>query len=179
MAKRKEKPKEEKIKSEKNRLKRIFKNLDENKKSLVTPLIEKAAFMSVELDELQAVIENEGWTSEYNNEIKTNEDYINDGLVSGTLQLAKVDDEGNYEPDTSLTFFITQGAVESRVDSDIREEITAWYEEQKAAISEKENWLDIEIDDLSTELESINTEIQSVKSFIDDAISSVFDWGSR
>lgn len=119
-----------------------------------------------------------GWTSEYNNEIKTNEDYINDGLVSGTLQLAKVDDEGNYEPDTSLTFFITQGAVESRVDSDIREEITAWYEEQKAAISEKENWLDIEIDDLSTELESINTEIQSVKSFIDDAISSVFDWGS-
>ena len=120
-----------------------------------------------------------GWTTEYNNEIKTNEDYINDGLVSGTLQLAKVDDEGNYEPDTSLTFFITQGAVESRVDSDIREEITAWYEEQKAAISEKENWLDIEIDDLSTELESINTEIQSVKSFIDDAISSVFDWGSR
>ena len=119
-----------------------------------------------------------GWTSEYNNEIKTNEDYINDGLVSGTLQLAKVDDEGNYEPDTSLTFFITQGAVESRVDSDIREEITAWYEEQKAAISEKENWLDIEIDNLSTELESINTEIQSVKSFIDDAISSVFDWGS-
>lgn len=67
MAKRKEKTKEEKIKSEKNRLKRIFKNLDENKKSLVTPLIEKAAFMSVELDELQAVIENEGWTSEYKN----------------------------------------------------------------------------------------------------------------
>ena len=58
MAKRKEKTKEEKIKSEKNRLKRIFKNLDENKKSLVTPLIEKAAFMSVELDELQAVIED-------------------------------------------------------------------------------------------------------------------------
>ena len=120
-----------------------------------------------------------GWTSEYNNEIKTNEDYINDGLVSGTLQLAKVDDEGNYEPDTSLTFFITQGAVESRVDSDIREEITAWYEEQKAAISEKENWLDIEIDNLSTELESINTEIQAVHSLVDDAISSVFDWGSR
>ena len=67
MAKRKEKTKEEKIKSEKNRLKRIFKNLDENKKSLVTPLIEKAAFMSVELDELQEVIENEGWTSEYEN----------------------------------------------------------------------------------------------------------------
>ena len=29
-----------------------------------------------------------------------------------------------------------------------------------------------------TELEAINTEIQSVKSLVDDAISSVFDWGS-
>ncbi len=67
MAEKKEKTKEQKIKTEKNRLKRIFKNLDENKKSLVTPLIEKAAFMSVELDELQEVIENEGWTSEYKN----------------------------------------------------------------------------------------------------------------
>ena len=67
MAEKKEKTKEQKIKTEKNRLKRIFKNSDENKKSLVTPLIEKAAFMSVELDELQEVIENEGWTSEYKN----------------------------------------------------------------------------------------------------------------
>ena len=47
MAEKKEKTKEQKIKTEKNRLKRIFKNLDENKKSIVTPLIEKAAFMSV------------------------------------------------------------------------------------------------------------------------------------
>ena len=34
------------------------------------------------------------------------------------------------------------------------------------------------MDNLSKELESINTEIQSIKSLIDDAISSVFDWGS-
>lgn len=119
-----------------------------------------------------------GWTTEYNNEIKTNDNYISDGLVSGTLQLATVNDEGNYDPDCSLTYFVTAGLVESRTDSDVREEITAWYEAEKAAISEKENWLDIEIDNLSTELESINTEIQSVKSLIDDAISSVFDWGS-
>ena len=46
MAARKEKSKEAKIKSEKTRLKGIFKDLDENKKKLVTPLIEKAAFMS-------------------------------------------------------------------------------------------------------------------------------------
>ncbi|MFR8130958.1 MAG: hypothetical protein ACLU90_05995 [Lachnospira sp.] len=48
MAGKKEYTKEEKIKKEKTRLKGIFKNLDENKKKLVTPLIEKAAFMSVE-----------------------------------------------------------------------------------------------------------------------------------
>ena len=117
-----------------------------------------------------------GWTTEYNNEIKTNEDYIADALVSGSLQLAKVNDEGNYEPDCSLMYFITAGAVESRTDSDVREEITAWYEKEKAAISEKEDWLDLEISDLSTELEAINTEIQSVKSFVEDAISSVFNW---
>ena len=59
--------KEEKIKKEKTRLKGIFKNLDENKKKLVTPLIEKAAFMSVELDILQDSIQENGWTSEYQN----------------------------------------------------------------------------------------------------------------
>lgn len=67
MAEKEEKTKEERIKTEKARLKRVFKDLDENKKKLVTPLIEKAAFMGVELDDLQAVIEQEGWTSEYKN----------------------------------------------------------------------------------------------------------------
>lgn len=67
MATRAEKTKEQKIKTEKTRLKGIFKELDENKKKLVTPLIEKAAFMSIELDELQRKIEENGWTSEYKN----------------------------------------------------------------------------------------------------------------
>lgn len=67
MAGKKEKTKEERIKSEKTRLKGIFKELDENKRKLVTPLIEKAAFMGVELDDLQKAIEQEGWTSEYKN----------------------------------------------------------------------------------------------------------------
>ena len=34
---------------------------------MVTPLIEKAAFMSIELDDLQETIRQEGWTSEYQN----------------------------------------------------------------------------------------------------------------
>ncbi len=67
MTTRKEKTKEQRIKSEKTRLKGIFSDLDENKKKLVTPLIEKAAFMGIELDDLGKIIEAEGWTSEYKN----------------------------------------------------------------------------------------------------------------
>ena len=66
MAARKKK-KENRIKDEKKRLKEIFAELEENKRNLVTPLIEKAAFMSIELDDLQEIIEQEGWTSEYKN----------------------------------------------------------------------------------------------------------------
>ena len=119
-----------------------------------------------------------GWTTEYNKDMNLNDTYISDAINSGTFQLVTVNDEGNYDPDTSLTYFITSGLVESRTDSGVREEITAWYNAEKERISEKEDWLDIENQDLSTELESINTEIQSIQSLIDDAISSVFDWGS-
>ena len=45
----------------------VFKDLDENKKKIVIPLIQKAAFMHVELEELQAVIEAEGCVCEYKN----------------------------------------------------------------------------------------------------------------
>lgn len=62
-----EKTKEQKINAEKRRLRSIFKELEENKRKLVTPLIEKEAFMSVELDALQEIIEQDGWTSEYKN----------------------------------------------------------------------------------------------------------------
>ena len=58
MAARKKK-KENRIKDEKKRLKEIFEELEENKRNLVTPLIEKAAFMSIELDDLQETIEQE------------------------------------------------------------------------------------------------------------------------
>ena len=119
-----------------------------------------------------------GWTTEYNNEMALNDDYVSDAISSGTFQLATVNDEGNYDPDTCRTYYVTSGLVAQNNNSEVREEVTAWYEAEKARISEKEDYLDIDIDNLSTELESINTEIQSVKSLIDDAISSVFDWGS-
>ena len=120
-----------------------------------------------------------GWTTEYNNDMATNDDYVSDALSSGTFQLATVNDEGNYDPDTSLTYYVTSGLVAQNNNSEVREEVTAWYEAEKARISEKEDYLDIDMDNLSTELESINTEIQSIQSLIDDAISSVFDWGSK
>lgn len=59
--------KKKQIEKEKKRLKTLFKNLDENKKKLVTPLIEKAAFMSIELDGLEQIIIKKGWTEEYQN----------------------------------------------------------------------------------------------------------------
>ncbi len=119
-----------------------------------------------------------GWTTEYNKDMATNDNYVSDALVSGTFQLESANNLGEYDEGTSLTYFITNGAVQSRTDSSVREEITAWYNAEKERITEKENYLDLDMQDLSTELEAINTEIQSVQSLIDDAISSVFDWGS-
>lgn len=119
-----------------------------------------------------------GWTTEYNNEMSLNDDYVSDAISSGTFQLETVNDEGNYEPDTCLSYYVTSGLVAQNNNSEVREEVTAWYNSEKARISEKEDYLDLDLNNLSTELESINTEIQSVKSLIDDAISSVFDWGS-
>lgn len=120
-----------------------------------------------------------GWTTEYNNDMALNNDYVSDALSSGTFQLATVNDEGNYAPDTSLTYYITSGLVSQNNDSEVREEVTAWYEAEKARVSAKEDYLDVDMSNLSTELESINNQIQSIQSLIDDAISSVFDWGSK
>ena len=118
-----------------------------------------------------------GWTSEYNEDIAHNPDYISDSLLSGTLQLAQVDENGGYAPDASLTYFTMSGLVEKKNDSQAREEITAWYNQEKERLTEKENFLDLEIRDLSTELEAINTEMQSLQSLIDNAVQTVFDWG--
>lgn len=120
---------------------------------------------------------NSGWTTEYNTAMATNPDYVSDALVSGSFQLETVDEYGDYEAGSSLDYFLTNGTIETNTSSEAREDITAWYDAEKARISEKETWLDVENQNLSTELEAINTEIQSVQSFIDDAIK-VFDWGS-
>lgn len=118
-----------------------------------------------------------GWTTEYNKDMATNDNYVSDALVSGTFQLESVNSIGEYDEGTSLTYYVTNGAVQSRTDSGVREEITAWYNAEKEVLSEKESYLDLEQQDLSTELEAINTQIESLKSLIQDA-TSIFDWGS-
>ena len=119
-----------------------------------------------------------GWTTEYNEEMGMNDNYVSDAISSGIFQLATVNEDGNYEPDTSLSYYVVSGLVQQNNNSEVREEVTAWYEAEKARISEKEDYIDLDMDNLSTELETINQEIQSIKSLIDDAVSSVFDWGS-
>lgn len=116
-----------------------------------------------------------GWTTEYNKEMNNNQSYISDSLVSGIFQLEQVDSAGDYKPDASLSYFTTSGLVLERNDSKVREEVTAWYNAEKEAISEKEGWIDLELQDLSTELEAINTEIESVKSLIQDSMN-IFNW---
>ena len=59
------KTKEERIRSEKNRLVRLFKGLEEKKKKLAAGLIERAAFMRVELEDLEADLKENGWTEPF------------------------------------------------------------------------------------------------------------------
>ena len=67
MAKSKDLTKEERIKKELNRLKRIFKDLPKDRKDTVLSLIGNAAFMTVTLEDLQNAINKGGVISEYKN----------------------------------------------------------------------------------------------------------------
>lgn len=67
MPKTEEKTKEQRIKQEITRLRGVYKELDENKKKIIFPLIQKAAFMHVELEELQKHLAENGFTEEYQN----------------------------------------------------------------------------------------------------------------
>ena len=126
-----------------------------------------------------------GWTSEYANQLNSQsmeyagEDYLGDGIQSGIFNLVMVQEDGTYMPDTTLSFFTTtnEGIVEN-MSSDVKEKLTAWYNAEHDRINEKETYLDLENTDLSTELEAIKTAIQSIESYTQDAITSIFDWGS-
>lgn len=55
------------IRKEKNRIRRVFRDLDKNKLATVAGLIESAAFMTVSLRELEEIINAEGYTDTYQN----------------------------------------------------------------------------------------------------------------
>ncbi|MDO5307291.1 MAG: hypothetical protein Q4E83_06000 [bacterium] len=114
-----------------------------------------------------------GWTTEYNNAIKTNTDYVSDALITGFFQLESVDCYGLYDEGTSLTYFITNGAIEEKTTQDDRAEIQAWYDAELSALKEKEDTLDLLLNNLSTELNIITTEIKSIQSFIKDAVQGM------
>lgn len=58
----KEKTKEQRIRAERKRLEKIYKGLPEAKLALAAGLIESAAFKRVEMQDLQAFLEKNGWT---------------------------------------------------------------------------------------------------------------------
>ena len=116
---------------------------------------------------------NKGYT------VAQNTDRLQAGFKSGTYQLCMVSDanKGIYHKNTTLEYFVHMNYVVEKTDSSKREEITAWFNAEQAAISEQETYWDTEIANLSTELNSVTTEIDSVKSLKSNAIKSVFDWG--
>jgi hypothetical protein len=61
------KQKIERIKAEIKKLNSSFKNLDKNQKKICKSLIENAAFMAVSLEDLQTIINREGYVTEYKN----------------------------------------------------------------------------------------------------------------
>ena len=56
------KTKKSRVSAEKKRLMALYADLPENKKRLASGLIERAAFMRVELEDLEAFLAENGWT---------------------------------------------------------------------------------------------------------------------
>lgn len=58
--------KDVRVKKEKNKLARIYKNIPEDQRKLVSQLIENSAFIAVLLEDLRNDIDKNGWTETYN-----------------------------------------------------------------------------------------------------------------
>lgn len=57
----------ERIRKEQRRLMRLFKDADKNKLDLARGLIERAAYITVNLQDLEVELSEKGWTEEYQN----------------------------------------------------------------------------------------------------------------
>ena len=65
MANKQEKTKEQRIRAEKARLKRIYKTLPKEAAGTVAGLIDQAAFMRVECEDMAEVLRENGWTEPF------------------------------------------------------------------------------------------------------------------
>ena len=59
--------KEKKIRKETKRLRKVFEGLEPNKLKTVDALIDRAAYITVSLQELEIELNRDGWTEEYYN----------------------------------------------------------------------------------------------------------------
>ena len=59
------KTKDERIRGEKSRLNRIYKDIEKNKKKLADGLIERAALMRAECEDLEYDLIENGWTEQF------------------------------------------------------------------------------------------------------------------
>lgn len=71
MAKKKELTKDERIKKEERRLKRIYKNIDKDNKAIIDGLIQRAAYMRVTLEDWENDIDENGYVEMFTQSEKT------------------------------------------------------------------------------------------------------------
>ena len=62
-----ENTKEHRILKEKRRLARLFRDLEENKRKTCQALIDRAAFITISLEDLEVQLNETGWTEFYQN----------------------------------------------------------------------------------------------------------------
>ena len=59
------KEKDSRISAEKRRLTKLYKNMEKNKKAIAAGLIERAAFMRIECEDLELYLSENGWTEQF------------------------------------------------------------------------------------------------------------------
>ena len=59
--------KETRIRREKKRLLKIFEDMDPNKMEVVASMIDRAAFITVNLEDLEEILNRDGWVENYEN----------------------------------------------------------------------------------------------------------------
>lgn len=58
----KEKPKEQRIEAERKRLEKVYAKMTDDRKAVAAGLIERAAFMRIECEDLETFLKENGWT---------------------------------------------------------------------------------------------------------------------